>query len=301
AEAMLNTWEVSYFQTEGLRLFFTLPQEWTDRVLPLAVKGYDRVETVRAMIGRIELISDRQRVLLKKIASGPASNRDWFMNWQNSDSPQATEKMKELASGEATLEDVGLKPPADYQAYMELGRFRDALVLHELKYPYPREQKFEHVSVRGPRIQIRHPVFEDAKVDRFTISLPGENRTINLTELEILNAEGKDIAKQLELSQSSNYQGRLPVRNLVDGNRESMVHTNFETDPWVKGRFAEAQSIREFNLWNRNDTFGRFLGRFDGGRITFSNGDKTVAEVTVECTGTKELYHFVRNYNLPLR
>ncbi|MEM7391177.1 MAG: hypothetical protein AAF492_02425 [Verrucomicrobiota bacterium] len=57
AEAMLNTWEASYFQTSGLRLFFTLPQTWTDRVLPLKVSGYDKTEVVRAMIGRIEMMA----------------------------------------------------------------------------------------------------------------------------------------------------------------------------------------------------------------------------------------------------
>ena len=31
-----------------------------------------------------------------------------------------------------TLKDLGAEAPADYRAYMELGRFRDALVLHEI-------------------------------------------------------------------------------------------------------------------------------------------------------------------------
>ena len=59
-------------------MFFTLPQEWTDRVLPLSVSGYEETEQVRAMIGRIELISDRQRELVAKIAAGPVSNPEWF-------------------------------------------------------------------------------------------------------------------------------------------------------------------------------------------------------------------------------
>src|SRR5207249_10544470 len=35
AEAMLSTWEKSYFKSSGLRLFYVVPREWTDRYLPL--------------------------------------------------------------------------------------------------------------------------------------------------------------------------------------------------------------------------------------------------------------------------
>jgi len=35
AEALLNTWQLSYFQSPGLRLFFIVPREWTDFHLPL--------------------------------------------------------------------------------------------------------------------------------------------------------------------------------------------------------------------------------------------------------------------------
>ena len=47
-------------------------------MLPLSVSGYEETEQVRAMIGRIELISDRQRELVAKIAAGPVSNPEWF-------------------------------------------------------------------------------------------------------------------------------------------------------------------------------------------------------------------------------
>ena len=133
AEAMLNTWEVSYFRTPGLRLFFNLPQSWTDAVLPLSVSGYD-TEVKRAMIGRVELVSDRQRTLLKQIAEGPVSNSQWFHTtwWMNVDPLEIQARTRSLVKGETTLEDYGMKIPPDYQAYMELGRFRDALVLHEV-------------------------------------------------------------------------------------------------------------------------------------------------------------------------
>src|SRR5262249_27238111 len=59
AEAMLNTWQRSYFQGVGQRVFFIVPRKWTDRALPL--KFSVPVEVTRAMIGRIELITPEQR------------------------------------------------------------------------------------------------------------------------------------------------------------------------------------------------------------------------------------------------
>src|SRR5262249_2010627 len=68
AEALLRTWELSYFRSPGLRMFFLVPRAWTDRVLPLTVSGSPRI--VRVMVGRIELIAPWQRKRLAKIAEG---------------------------------------------------------------------------------------------------------------------------------------------------------------------------------------------------------------------------------------
>jgi hypothetical protein len=68
AAAMLNTWERSYFQSPGMRLFYIVPQTWTDNVLPLTVVGPARVEH-RVMMGRIEIVTAAQRELLRKIST----------------------------------------------------------------------------------------------------------------------------------------------------------------------------------------------------------------------------------------
>jgi hypothetical protein len=52
AEAMLNTWNASYFEKPGLRLFYIVPREWTDYFLPLRFSVPARVQ--RAIIGRID-------------------------------------------------------------------------------------------------------------------------------------------------------------------------------------------------------------------------------------------------------
>ena len=298
AEAMLNTWEASYFRTSGLRLFFTLPQSWTDRVLPLQVSGYERTEVVRAMIGRIELISARQRELLAQISQGPASNRSWLANYRRPGTAADQARVQDLLAGRATLEDLELQPPADYQAYVELGRFRDALVLHKIANPAQRAAKPGQVKVNGTLIQIRDPADATGKVNYFTISLPGENRIINLGELVVYSG-GQEITDQAKLSQSSNYEGRFPIENLVDGDPNCISHTKAETNPWIKVEFAEPVSIDEVKIWNRGDSGGRFKGRFDGAQVAFFEGEERVVSVEVRTTGSHNLRAFAHNYGLP--
>lgn len=56
AEAMLKTWDDSWFAEQGTRVFYTLPRAATDRILPLKLTPEPR-ETVRVMVGRAELIT----------------------------------------------------------------------------------------------------------------------------------------------------------------------------------------------------------------------------------------------------
>src|SRR5258706_13002855 len=37
AQALLNTWELSYFKSPGLRVFFIVPSAWSDFYLPLDI------------------------------------------------------------------------------------------------------------------------------------------------------------------------------------------------------------------------------------------------------------------------
>lgn len=70
AEAMLKTWEESYFRSRGLRLFYMVPREWTDRHLPLRISGETKI--VRVMICRIELITSEQRATLQRLVQLPS-------------------------------------------------------------------------------------------------------------------------------------------------------------------------------------------------------------------------------------
>ena len=109
AAAMLNTWEDSYFRTSGLRLFFLVPQAWTDLVLPLKLSI--PADVTRTMVGRIEIVTPEQREALQRIS--------------NLERPEWTPR---------TLTSFPLaRAPHNRQAYVDLGRFRHALLLDEAR------------------------------------------------------------------------------------------------------------------------------------------------------------------------
>ena len=59
ANAMVQTWWTSYFESEGLRVFWVLPTPVTDRILPLTITPPpDRI--VRVLVGRSEVLRPRQ-------------------------------------------------------------------------------------------------------------------------------------------------------------------------------------------------------------------------------------------------
>jgi hypothetical protein len=166
ATALLTTWQESYFKSPGLRLFFLVPRQWTDRFLPLTVTPTATVE--RAMMGRIELLSTAQRRALDAIAAGPASDTAWFdrfiaervflkvgesQTWR----PGGEEIHRRLytSTERGLLSDLKMPMPADYQAYLSLGRFRDALILDEQRQRPTAERKrfIEAYQLLGDEIQ----------------------------------------------------------------------------------------------------------------------------------------------------
>ena len=131
AQALLSTWELSYFKSPGLRLFFIVPRAWTDRYLPLAVSAPAQI--TRVMVGRIELVTPTQRDLLGKIARLPKAQIDaesealresFYENLSD-------RSHDELMRGAESLAAHGVVVPQSYQLYLALGRFRNALLLDE--------------------------------------------------------------------------------------------------------------------------------------------------------------------------
>jgi hypothetical protein len=67
ANALLKTWEASYFKSSGMRVFFLCPRAWTDYYLPLQISLPAQIN--RVMVGRIELVTPEQREKLRKLAA----------------------------------------------------------------------------------------------------------------------------------------------------------------------------------------------------------------------------------------
>lgn len=130
AAAMLETWKLSYFQSEGLRAFFLLPQTWTDTRLPLSIST--PADVTRVMVGRVELVSAHQRAQLAKLLAMPDSSIPAV--------PLYVQDRKVIDRGLATKGPLsrlyassGREVPESVRAYESLGRFRDALLAHEWK------------------------------------------------------------------------------------------------------------------------------------------------------------------------
>ena len=133
AAAMLRTWELSYFKSPGLRFFYIVPRAWVDKVLPLKMAGAS-VDITRVMVGRIELVTDAQKIALARLAAGPCPDLTPVKQ-------QASEALRKMPGeqaqayyrGEKPLSELGIKIPPLVGDYLSLGRFRDALIVHEQK------------------------------------------------------------------------------------------------------------------------------------------------------------------------
>jgi hypothetical protein len=133
ASAMLRTWELSYFKSPGLRFFYIVPRAWVDKVLPLKITGAP-TDITRVMIGRIELINDEQKAALARLATGPCPDLAAVKQaaFDALEKGNLTDAQKEpFYSGEKPLSDLGIAIPPLVHDYLSLGRFRDALIVHE--------------------------------------------------------------------------------------------------------------------------------------------------------------------------
>ena len=67
AEAMVATWDASWFNESGVRVLYVLPRSWTDRVLPLTLDPVPR-GLERVMVGRAEIITpDVEKKLTREV------------------------------------------------------------------------------------------------------------------------------------------------------------------------------------------------------------------------------------------
>ena len=128
AAAMLKTWDYSYFKAAGERVFYLVPQKWTDTVLP--IKFSVPVDATRVMIGRIELVGARQSVALERMKNAAADDIQSFIEKSTKDIKD-WQLYQEVSSGRKPVAVLGAEVPEMYKDYLQLGRFRDAILLDE--------------------------------------------------------------------------------------------------------------------------------------------------------------------------
>ncbi|MFN0108073.1 MAG: hypothetical protein ACKVZH_04400 [Blastocatellia bacterium] len=77
AAAMVKTWRDSWFE-EGLRVFYIVPRQTTDAILPITIKP-EPTELARVLVGRLEIITPEMELAIqsaaKKFFEGTAESR----------------------------------------------------------------------------------------------------------------------------------------------------------------------------------------------------------------------------------
>jgi hypothetical protein len=129
ANALLETWELSYFRSPGQRLFFLVPRAWTDAVLPMKLSV--PADVTRVMVGRIELVTPRQRSLLKQLADTPVPDLTEVLARMHAlrKDKSRRDDYNALASGRGDPSMLGVDVPPSYLAFLDLGRFRTSLLM----------------------------------------------------------------------------------------------------------------------------------------------------------------------------
>jgi hypothetical protein len=100
-------------------------------VLPLKVSV--PADVTRVMVGRVEIVTPRQRELVRKMAAVkptpiPELKPVLYAMARLANDPAGREKYAALASGRGNLADLGVEVPEMYRHFLDLGRFRMALL-----------------------------------------------------------------------------------------------------------------------------------------------------------------------------
>lgn len=106
------------------------------------------------------------------------------------------------------------------------------------------------------------PVMAKAKYLR--IRLEGENRILQLAEVQVLGVDGSELQKSAKAWQSSTYTGG-DASKAIDGNVEgvfakgSVSHTETQKNPWLVVDLGETKEIGSIKIYNRGDCCGERL------------------------------------------
>ena len=114
------------------------------------------------MVARIELVSPAQWALLRQLSDIPPVNSNWLEEARKSPG------YERLAAGRSDFGDLGVEIPPDFQAYLDLGRFRDALVIASIGSTPPRISRSSstcmgcgHTAGQASPTQLAQPTSDD--------------------------------------------------------------------------------------------------------------------------------------------
>jgi hypothetical protein len=119
ADAMIRTWDSAWFREEGTRLFYVVPRKLTDDLLPLKIEPTPQ-ETVRVLIGCMEILSTAEEQRILEIVASSAAARQAYYEQQRALQAEA------VAAGEVAPELLLIEsPPSVPDEILRLGRFAE--------------------------------------------------------------------------------------------------------------------------------------------------------------------------------
>lgn len=95
ATAMVKTWADSWFAEEGTRVFYMVPRDMTDEVLPLTISPPPD-ESVRVLVGRIEVMAPSVEKKLLELIGARAQARAELVNAGDASSPPIPAELLKL-------------------------------------------------------------------------------------------------------------------------------------------------------------------------------------------------------------
>lgn len=140
AEAMVNTWRSSWFGEQGTRLLYFVPERLTDKLLPLTVEPKP-AETVRILVGRLDLMTPEQEAEITKLVKASSEARSKAINEARETGaayiyplPEAIRKLGRLAEPALTrVRHITKDDQLHYEATALIRDLRDALAAEQQK------------------------------------------------------------------------------------------------------------------------------------------------------------------------
>lgn len=129
----------------------------------------------------------------------------------------------------------------------------------------------ENGGKNGNKIKVQGSNKKD--VSSILIQVPGKDKYINLSEIEVYDRKNKKIKKPL-ITMSSEYSKVMGPDKFTDGKLNNFGHTQQEDNPWIKIEFNKPTQVSSLIIYNRKG----YESRFDGAEFTYFNKEKLIVK-----------------------